>query len=436
MISAIKWLFGLVGVAAAALGVSWILTMPDKEIRGTWETEGYGLHLDIGRALIDIYQVTEISCHRAYRLPAHQWLIAALEDVRFTSQDEGLQIVAGGTLNPIRADRTASLPDHCPAAPVSPGTAQENFDVLWQAMHEHYAFFDLHEVDWAARRAAYRPEAAAVLDEDTLFDLFKQTLDGLDDGHLYIARPDGEVHSPSVPPDWHDDRHMVRDNTLAQFTELTAINGTGLLYGWATPDIGYVCIAHMDVDEGFNIAAEDAAQAAFAEIATVFADAQGIILDVRYNPGGSDDIALAYASYFTDQTIPAFTKSTRTDGGYTPPYAVALEPHGTIHLVQPTIVLTTGFTGSAAEIFTMAMRELPQVTVMGTSTSGGLSDGLDFTLPNGWILGLSHQRYLTPDGTLYEGVGVPPDINVQTDVESARNGIDAVLDASIRQISS
>jgi len=50
--------------------------------------------------------------------------------------------------------------------------------------------------------------------------------------------------------------------------------------------------------------------------------------------------------------------------------------------------LILGWNGSTAEIFTLATRQFPQVVVIGEPTNGGLSDILDFDLPNGWSLGL------------------------------------------------
>ncbi|MEJ6401635.1 S41 family peptidase [Yoonia sp. 2307UL14-13] len=431
MIRPLKWVLGAITAVVAIIAVSWFVYKPNSQMRGTWKTEGYGLHLDIGPAIIDLYQVTDVSCMRVDRLPAHLWLLNALEEVEITAEADRLRIDAGGVINPIHANPITALPDLCSTPPASPGTAQENFDVFWHAMAEHYAFFDLHGIDWAARRTRYRPDTDTVLDDDALFDLFKQALAGLNDGHLYIATTQGEVHSPETRPEWHEDRHMVRDNTLAQFNELTAIDGSGILYGWAAEGIGYVYLTQMRADGGLNRKTADAARSDFANVARAFANAKGIIIDVRYNPGGSDDVSLAYASYFTDQERPALSKTIRTETGYTDPLHVSVRPSGETYLTQPTVVLTTGFTGSAAEIFTMAMRELPQVTVLGTPTSGGLSDVLDFSLPNGWELGLSHQRYFTSDGRLYERIGIPPDLTVAVDVEKAKDGIDTQLDAAI-----
>ncbi len=419
-------------ITSATFAVTWVLSAPDKSMRGIWRTEGYGLVIDVGHIFIDVYQITDVSCHRDMRIPSHLSLVKALEGVEFVSVNGRFQLAVSGTLNPIMADRIETLPAAC-AAP-TPNTPQGNFDVLWNAMNEHYSFFDLHGVDWHARQSM-RPSLTESYDDNLLFARLSDTLSGLDDGHTYLRREtvdgSGEVFSPSIRPDWHSKRHMVRDNTLAQFTQgLTQIAGTGLQYGWTTPQIGYVYIAHMETEVGLGQSPLDLAHQALFEINEVFQNASGLIFDVRYNPGGSDDIAVAYASHFATQPTVAFSKTTRTATGYTAPFQVSLEPI-TPQMSQPVIILTGPFTGSAAEIFTLAMGELPQVNTLGTRTSGGLSDIMNYTLPNGWQLGFSHQRYLSAAGEQFEKIGIPPDIAFAVDVEAARNGIDTTLNAAV-----
>lgn len=435
MIKPLRWLLWLVAGGVLALGASWLVFMPGKDIRGVWSTQGHGRHIAIGRTMIDVYEVTEVSCHRAQRIPAHRWLIAAAQDITLTRDGARLRIDAGGMLGPIMADRVSALPAHCPQTPAPPGNAQDNFDALWQAMAEHYPFFDLHGVDWPARRSALRPPAIANHDDDALFDLLQSTLAGLDDGAVSLRGPGGVMYSPAIRPEWFAERHMVRDNTLAQFADLKPVANTGLLYGWAAPGIGYVYMGHMGTSGGFNVKGADQARNGFAEIALAFAAADAVILDLRYAPGGSDDIALAYASYFTDAQQTAFTKSTRTQGGYTAPFAATLSPEGNYHVAQPTIILTSGFTSGAAEVFAMVMGQLSQVTVMGTPTASALSEVARFTLPNGWELGLPHARYRSAAGESYDGTGIIPDIAVPVDVQAARTGRDSTLAQAVAQLS-
>jgi len=102
---------GLIGLVC----VSWLFSAPSKEQRGVWATEGYGLFLDIGRTVIDVYQVTDVSCHRGMRIPAHLWAVEMLEGATFHIQDARLKLDVSGTLQPIFADRVDSLPDQCGA---------------------------------------------------------------------------------------------------------------------------------------------------------------------------------------------------------------------------------------------------------------------------------------------------------------------------------
>ena len=74
--------------------------------------------------------------------------------------------------------------------------------------------------------------------------------------------------------------------------------------------------------------------------------------------------------------------------------------------------MTSTFTASAAENFLLAMRVLPHVTIIGETTVGVHSDVLQRRLPNGWLFTLSNEIYEAPDGTLFEGRGITPAIEV------------------------
>ena len=54
-------------------------------------------------------------------------------------------------------------------------------------------------------------------------------------------------------------------------------------------------------------------------------------------------------------------------------------------------------------------------------------------LPNGWELGLSHQIYLAPDGSEFEGVGIPPDVTLPVDVAAYKAGYDPLIAAALAE---
>jgi C-terminal processing protease CtpA/Prc len=71
----------------------------------------------------------------------------------------------------------------------------------------------------------------------------------------------------------------------------------------------------------------------------------------------------------------------------------------------------------------------PHVVRIGENTQGVFSEDLGRLLPNGWKFGLSNEVYLTSDGKSFEGIGVPPDMEVPIfPKEDLTNGRDSALD--------
>jgi C-terminal processing protease CtpA/Prc len=260
--------------------------------------------------------------------------------------------------------------------------------------------------------------------------------EGLDDGHVHFGT-DGDYASPSEPPEWTVGYDSLTRESLSRTAQVASgarlfRHGTApILFGIRDDGVGYVQILEMDVAPALGEASSNAAARAFGEVLTDLSEAKAIIIDVRYNPGGSDSVSFGIASHFAGAPTPVFTKTSRIGDAQGPVFAAVLQPSETDPYPHNVILLTSRLTGSAAEIFTLAMRELPQVTVLGEPTSGGLSDVLGFTLPNGWGLGLSNQTYIAADGNLYEAIGIPPDVPVTFDGAGLAAGNDAILDAAI-----
>ncbi len=60
----------------------------------------------------------------------------------------------------------------------------------------------------------------------------------------------------------------------------------------------------------------------------------------------------------------------------------------------------------------LALKVLPNVTLIGEQTYGIFSDTLDKELPNGWEFSLTNEQYLSAEGVSYEQIGIPPNIEV------------------------
>jgi len=98
------------------------------------------------------------------------------------------------------------------------------------------------------------------------------------------------------------------------------------------------------------------------------------------------------------------------------------------------VILTSDFTASAAEVFLLLVKDLPNVTLIGDDTEGIFSDIKEFKLPNKWEVGLSHQQFFSQDMQNYEGVGISPSIKILNSQEDIEIQSDAVIRAGVEYL--
>jgi carboxyl-terminal processing protease len=133
--------------------------------------------------------------------------------------------------------------------------------------------------------------------------------------------------------------------------------------------------------------------------------AGGVVLDLRDNPGGLLDEAVAVASVFLDGG-PVVSYERR---GAKPRTLDAFEGGDT---ATPLVVLVNPSTASAAEVVAGALQDRNRAVVVGTRTYGKGSVQEPSTLSDGSALELTVGRYLTPSGRALDGVGIEPDVVV------------------------
>ncbi len=131
----------------------------------------------------------------------------------------------------------------------------------------------------------------------------------------------------------------------------------------------------------------------------------GVVLDLRDNPGGLLDEAVAVASAFLDGG-PVVSYERR---GAKPRTLDAFEGGDT---ATPLVVLVNPSTASAAEVVAGALQDRNRAVVVGTRTYGKGSVQEPSTLSDGSALELTVGRYLTPSGRALEGIGIEPDVVV------------------------
>lgn len=134
----------------------------------------------------------------------------------------------------------------------------------------------------------------------------------------------------------------------------------------------------------------------------------GLVLDLRNNPGGVLQAAVEVADHFLKQGLIVYTKGRlpNSELRFTADPADASED-------VPLIVLINGGSASAAEIVAGALQDHKRAVLMGTSSFGKGSVQTVLPLNNERALKLTTALYFTPNGRSIQAQGIVPDIEVE-----------------------
>ncbi|HSE39019.1 MAG TPA: S41 family peptidase [Blastocatellia bacterium] len=157
-------------------------------------------------------------------------------------------------------------------------------------------------------------------------------------------------------------------------------------------------------------------------------DAPGIIFDLRGNPGGVGGMSSGIAGVLKREQGSLGTMRMRA--GY---QNFAIFPQANPYL-GPVVILTDGGSASTSEIFAGGMQELGRAVVVGERTAGAALPSIFQKLPTGALFQYAVADFRTPKGTLIEGRGVAPDIEVRLTRRVLLEGRDPQLEAAIEQI--
>jgi carboxyl-terminal processing protease len=135
---------------------------------------------------------------------------------------------------------------------------------------------------------------------------------------------------------------------------------------------------------------------------------QGLVLDLRNDPGGLLDQAVAVANDFLSHGEIVATRG-RSGGDDQTWYA---EPAGDVAGPLPMVVLVNSGTASAAEIVAGALQDDQRALVLGTQSFGKGSVQSVIPLSGNGALRLTTARYFTPSGRSIQGTGITPNIEV------------------------
>jgi carboxyl-terminal processing protease len=171
----------------------------------------------------------------------------------------------------------------------------------------------------------------------------------------------------------------------------------------------------------------------FQKAVDEFRSGDGIVIDLRGNPGGLAAMMMGISGHFIDERKALGVMKTRdTELRFVVnPRRVSAAGERVQPFAGPVAILVDALSGSASECFAGGMQSLGRVRVFGQRSMGQALPALFARLPNGDVLIHAYGDFVTADGTRLEGRGVVPDEPVLLDRGQLLAGRDRTLEAAL-----
>lgn len=129
----------------------------------------------------------------------------------------------------------------------------------------------------------------------------------------------------------------------------------------------------------------------------------GLIVDVRHNPGGNSDASTEVFAEGIVGTVGPFREGEQR---------TIYRMRGPVgwNDTTPLVVLTDGASHSAADYFPASLKELERATIVGMNSAGNTEGITSWLLADGTLIRLAVTTLALNDGTVLEGIGVTPDV--------------------------
>lgn len=255
-----------------------------------------------------------------------------------------------------------------------------------------------------------------------------QRLQGADGSTVALTFLDGKDNEVRL-----DIARVDPPGEMVKFGNLPPLS-THLSHRWLTADetgdpetrVGYIA---------FNIFMVPIA-AQFERAMVELQDADGIIIDLRGNPGGIGGMAGSLSRFLVSEKSRLGTMSMRGQELQfnTEPVVVTSRGERLRPFKGPLAIVIDETSASTSEVFAGGLRAIGRARTFGTPSAGMALPAAMSRLPSGDVLLHAIADYLNSDGTRLEGDGVPTDESVPVRREDLLAGVDAPLREAARWI--
>lgn len=307
----------------------------------------------------------------------------------------------------------------------------ENYNALWTILDERYSYFDLKlpaGTSWRDLYDKYRPEVRPQMSTDSLFLVMNKLMSELKDGHVNISTPFDygrywrwsedypSNYDPRTAEKYLGDEYRIAGGLY--YTQIKHNNHT-------SDSIAYLRYASFT-----SPLSSSNLNAALSRLSKC----KALIIDIRSNGGGNVTTSDLFASHFMQESRVVGSMRHKIGKGhndFSQPISLKLDPVDIgVRWLRPVVLLTNRGVYSAANDFTLKMKGLPYVTVMGDKTGGGGGLPMSSELPNGWSVRYSSTQTFDAEGNHIE-FGIEPDYTLSLDESKLPQGIDTMIEGAL-----
>ena len=167
------------------------------------------------------------------------------------------------------------------------------------------------------------------------------------------------------------------------------------------PGVGYVRITNFSASTAHDF------DHALSDLQEQSGGLQGLVLDLRNNPGGILEAAISVSDEFLQDGIIVSANGRARDAKFE-----MLAQPGDVLEGAPLVVLINGGSASASEIVAGALKDHHRATLIGSKSYGKGSVQTVIPLSDGYAMKLTTSRYFTPSGASIHEKGIEPDVAI------------------------
>ena len=384
------------------------------------------------------YQLNPVGCLLRNQY-ANSELSNQFGELNLSNDSEQINWQAQHSFEQRHFSRISALPTNCQASQLTQASddPELNFNWIWHAINEHYAGFEVRDIDWQGIKQTIETQLND--NQSQNWQHFGKILDALEDPHAFLISLDHGVKQSIQLTPLHQkvandnainanntNYHQIQNLTTARLEQAGQViisqylqnpqilASEQVIYGELKGSSAYINIRSMNLDGDDNLSNINKANEITAKLSQLLTNKTELIIDLRFNLGGNLPAAKIIADSLATIADTAYYMSFKQTDGYSNANSYKVEPsdQGFSGDIK---ILTSPLTGSAAEAFIYYLKAgHNNVELIGENTRGVQSAPIKHQLPNGWQVLIPARKITGPMGEYLENSGFSPDIMIES----------------------